>query len=104
MNAGDIEAAFKWLCGIVWLGFMAWNGWLMKNISNNAARIDLVENLIRAHELEDSRMYVSKQDFKDTVVEMKDTVKRSHERLDTMAGNIGEIKSLVVQAVSAKHP
>jgi hypothetical protein len=63
----------------------------------------ILKDLVRDHELEDARMYVTKQDFKDTVIEMKDTVKRSHDRLDDMAGDISDIKTLVVQALSTKY-
>lgn len=88
MNADEIgwfDTVFKWLVFIVGTGYAAWGKWLMNGMSKNSENIRSVENLIRSHELEDARTYVSKQDFKETVIELKDTVKRVHEKMDEIS-------------------
>lgn len=79
-----IEYIFKGLVSIVGLGILAWCGYIMKCVGKNREDIQATKDLIKAHELEDARIYVQKTDFKETVVELKDTVKRMYEKIDTI--------------------
>lgn len=83
-----MEAVFKWLVGIVGIGITAWNGYIMNAVTKNRDDLITIKDLITRHELEDARTYVSRQDFKDTVVELKDTVKRIYEKIDHMSASL----------------
>ncbi len=78
------EYIFKGLVAIVLFGITGWCGYIMLRITKNDDKIDQVEDMIKAHELEDARIYVGKTDFKETVVELKDTVKRMYDKMDAI--------------------
>ncbi len=79
-----LEYLFKGLVSIVGLGIIGWCGYIMRCLNKNREDIGAAISLIKAHELEDARIYVQKTDFKETVVELKDTVKRMYDKIDTI--------------------
>lgn len=103
MNADEVgwfEWVFKAGCSAFAIVFSWIGNNMVQAIKSLQKENSFLKDLIKSHELEDSRLYVSKQDFKETVVEMKDTVKRSHERLDDMASDISDIKTLIVNTIN----
>jgi hypothetical protein len=75
-EVGWFEIIFKWLVGIVGFLLAGWSGWLMNSIAANRREIGAVKDLVTKHELEDARTYVSRQDFKETVLDLRETSKR----------------------------
>lgn len=91
-EASWFETAFKWLVAIIGFGLAGWSGWLMNAISKNRNDIMSVKDLITKHELEDARTYVSRQDFKDTVIDLRETSKRTFQLIDQMNNTLLDIK------------
>lgn len=54
----------------------------MMLLKDNRNELSKVKDSMTDHVLEDARTYVQKTDFKETVVEIKDTVKRIYEKMD----------------------
>lgn len=105
-----LEWAFKGLCvAISGLGVYVWSNLvaalrkLRIDVDDLGKDIAGFDGRIRDHQLEDSRIYVTQTQFRDAVMETKDTNKRTHERIDDMASDIGDIKTLIVQTLNGKH-
>ncbi len=79
---GWLEWAFKGMVTLVGLVLTGWSGWLMSALAKNAKDIESMKDMIHRHELEDARTYVTEQRFKETVVEIKDTAKRTYDKID----------------------
>jgi hypothetical protein len=78
MNADDIgflEWAFKGLVGAA----LTIGGWLWIRLVNAVAKTR--EDLSK-HEIYSERNYATKTDVTATMVDIKDTIKRTHERID----------------------
>lgn len=73
------------LLGIIGFGLAGWSAYLMNAIRKNTQGIVDLAGLIARHELEDARTYISKEDFKETVLEMKDTIKRVYDKMDQIS-------------------
>lgn len=84
MNDVLYEYIFKGSIYIILLGVVTWCGYIMLRITKIDEKVNNVEDMIKAHELEDARIYVGKTDFKETVVELKDTVKRMYDKIDAI--------------------
>lgn len=81
---GWLETLFKWSVGVIGTGLVAWNGWIMTSISS-------LNRQMARHELEDARTYVSRPDFKDTVLEMKETIKRIYDKMDQISDTLSNL-------------
>ncbi len=89
---GEATVWAMWILGvllaIIGFGLAGWSAYLMTSIRKNTKDIVDLAGLIAKHELEDARTYTSKQDFKETVFEVKDTLKRLYEQMDQINRNL----------------
>lgn len=79
-----LEWGFKGIVAIMLAVFWWMWGKLVGAVAKNRERIDEVEKQVSDHTLEDSRLYIDKQTFRETVSEMKDTTKRIYEKMDSI--------------------
>ena len=92
----DEQTFLEWFGGIIFTAFGGVILWVWNMITGAIKKVR-DDGILTSNELKDYKQHVSDHYIKSAVVD------RIHDRIDSMAGDIGDIKTMVVEALSGKR-